>query len=114
MIKYEASEDVQLCPALCNPMDYSLPGSSIHGIFQARVLEWVAISFCIIGYIPMQNKEFKKIKEKEKSLFLFLACCSWKLPSADILLIRPEIFAGSILSKIFFTQSYQLIATTLL
>ena len=30
---------------LCDPMDCSLPGSSIHGIFQARVLEWVAISF---------------------------------------------------------------------
>ena len=35
----------QLCPNLCNPMDCSLPGSSVHGIFQARVLEWVAISF---------------------------------------------------------------------
>ena len=35
----------QLCPTLCNPMDYSPPGSSIHGIFQARVLEWIAISF---------------------------------------------------------------------
>ena len=31
------------CPTLCDPMDYSLPGSSVHGIFQARVLEWVAI-----------------------------------------------------------------------
>ena len=30
---------------LCDPMDYSLPGSSVHGIFQARVLEWVATSF---------------------------------------------------------------------
>ena len=39
------SEVAQLCPTLCNPMDCSLPGSSIHGIFQARVLEWVAISF---------------------------------------------------------------------
>ena len=37
----------QLCPALCNPMDCSLLGSSVHGIFQARVLEWVAISFSI-------------------------------------------------------------------
>ena len=37
------SEVAQLCPTLCNPMDYSLPRSSIHGIFQARVLEWVAI-----------------------------------------------------------------------
>ena len=34
----------QLCPALCNPMDWSPPGSSVHGIFQARILEWVAIS----------------------------------------------------------------------
>jgi len=33
------------CVGLCGPMDCSLPGSSIHGIFQARVLEWVAISF---------------------------------------------------------------------
>ena len=33
------------CPTLCNPINCSLPGSSVHGIFQARVLEWVAISF---------------------------------------------------------------------
>ena len=38
------SEVTQLCLTLCNPMDCSLPGSSVHGIFQARVLEWVAIS----------------------------------------------------------------------
>ena len=35
----------QSCLTLCNPMDCSLPGSSIHGIFQARVLEWGAIAF---------------------------------------------------------------------
>ena len=39
------SEVVQSYPTLSNPMDCSLPGSSIHGIFQARVLEWVAIAF---------------------------------------------------------------------
>ena len=39
------SEVAQSYPALSNPMDCSLPGSSIHGIFQARVLEWVAIAF---------------------------------------------------------------------
>ena len=39
------SEVTQSSPTLCDPMDYSLPGSSIHGIFQARVLEWVVISF---------------------------------------------------------------------
>ena len=39
------SEDAQSCPTLRDPMDCSLPGSSIHGIFQARVLEWVATAF---------------------------------------------------------------------
>ena len=39
------SEVAQSCPTLCSPVDCSLPGSSIHGIFQARVLEWGAISF---------------------------------------------------------------------
>ena len=39
------SEVAQLCPTLSNPMDCSLPGSSNHGIFQARVLEWGAIAF---------------------------------------------------------------------
>ena len=38
------SEVAQSCPTLHNPMDCSLPGSSVHGIFQARVLEWVAIA----------------------------------------------------------------------
>ena len=41
----EQSEVAQSCPTLSDPMDYSLPGSSIHGIFQARVLEWGAIAF---------------------------------------------------------------------
>ena len=39
------SEVAQSCPTLLDPMDCSLPGSSIHGIFQARVLEWAAIAF---------------------------------------------------------------------
>ena len=38
-------EVAQLCPTLCDPMDCSLSGSSVHGILQARILEWVAISF---------------------------------------------------------------------
>ena len=39
------SEVAQSCPTLSDPMDCSLPGSSVHGIFQARVLEWGAIVF---------------------------------------------------------------------
>ena len=39
------SEVAQSCPTLCDPLDCSLPGFSVHGILQARILEWVAISF---------------------------------------------------------------------
>ena len=39
------SEVIQSCPTLSDPMDCSLPGSSVHGIFQGRVLEWGAIAF---------------------------------------------------------------------
>ena len=42
-----AAKSLQSCPTLRDPMDCSLPGSSIHGIFQARVLEWGAIAFSI-------------------------------------------------------------------
>ena len=44
------SEVAQSCLTLSNPMDCSLPSSSIHGIFQARVLEWVAIAFSQIAF----------------------------------------------------------------
>ena len=42
------SEVAQLCPTLSNPMDCTLPGSCVHGILQARVLEWVAIIICLV------------------------------------------------------------------
>ena len=44
-MKWSWSEVAQSCSTLCNPMDGSLPGSAVHGIFQARILEWAAISF---------------------------------------------------------------------
>ena len=59
------SEVAQSCPTLRDPMDCSLPDSSVHGIFQARVLEWVAIAFsgCWVGYGPKKEK----IKHNAKS-----------------------------------------------
>ena len=45
MTNLAAAKSLQLCPTLCDPIDGSPPGSSIHGIFQARVLEWGAIAF---------------------------------------------------------------------
>ena len=41
----DAAKSLQSCPTLCDPIDGSLPGSSVPGILQARTLEWVAISF---------------------------------------------------------------------
>ena len=62
------SEVTQSCPTLCDPMDYSLPGSSVHGIFQARILGWVAISFSrgssqppwTIAYQVLQSMGFSR------------------------------------------------------
>ena len=45
LLKIPVSQSLQSCPILCNPLDCSLPGSSGHGILQARILEWVAILF---------------------------------------------------------------------
>ena len=44
------SEVAQSCPTLSDPMDCNLPGSSVHGIFQARVLEWGVIAFSLLSY----------------------------------------------------------------
>ena len=48
-----AAKSLQSYPTLCDPTDCSLPGSSVHGILQARILEWVAISFSksILGIV---------------------------------------------------------------
>ena len=45
LLTQKESEVAQLCPTLCDPVDCSPPGSSVHGILQARILKWVAISF---------------------------------------------------------------------
>ena len=50
-------EVIQSCPTLSDPMNYSLPGSSFHGIFQARVLEWVAIVFSTGNYSNIKGEK---------------------------------------------------------
>ena len=63
----------QLYLTLCDPMDCSSPGSSVHGILQARILEWVAISFCKTNEYIMAKKKKKK-KEEEAIDPLGLTC----------------------------------------
>ena len=56
------SEIAQSCPTGSDPMDCSRPGSSVHGIFQARVLEWVAIAFSVLFSLSQCKQRRKKQK----------------------------------------------------
>ena len=57
------SEVAQSCPTLSDPMDCSLPGSSIHGIFQAGVLEWGAIAFSALSLLEDVRQNCKKSEQ---------------------------------------------------
>ena len=58
------SEVAQSCPALCDPMDYNLSGSSVHGIFQAIALEWIAISFSSWSSQPRDRTQVSLIVDR--------------------------------------------------
>ena len=77
------SEVTQLCPTLSDPMDCSLPGSSFHGIFQARVLEWGAIAFSIPSSAAATDA-----KSLQSCPTLPVHCSAWTL-SAGKPLKRP-------------------------
>ena len=69
------SEVAQLCPTLSDPVDCSLPGSSIRGIFQARVLVWGAIAFSgklTLGLSIKKQKGLREIGSMENVYLLFL------------------------------------------
>ena len=80
------SEVAQSCPTLSDPMDCSPPGSSIHGIFQARVLEWGAIAFSANQTNGLKKKKKKNQKtglskqeearEKSQKISLDIICIS--------------------------------------
>ena len=97
------SEVAQLCPTLRDPMDCSPPGSSVHGIFQARVLEWGAIAFSVCMYIrhkfhflklngwqsEFENKKCTKMNKHAFGLDFHLGL---------LLSSRPEKWFGSFLT----------------
>ena len=74
-----AAKSLQSCPTLCDPMDCSPPGSSIHGICQARVLEWGAVAFSKVSTLHSQFVPPSPSPTVPTSLFsvsasLFLPC----------------------------------------
>ena len=72
------SEVPQSCLTLSDPMDWSLPGSSVHGIFQARVLEWGAIAFS-----EMQESSVQSLGQEdplEEGMATHSSILAWKIP----------------------------------
>ena len=80
-----AAKSLQLCLTLCDPMDCSLPGFSVHGILQARTLEWVAISFL--------NAWKWKMKVKSLSAVRLLATPAYQAPPS-MGFARQEYWSG--------------------
>ena len=78
------SEVAQSCPTLIDPMDCSLPGSSVHGIFQARVLEWGAIAF---STIPSLKSSWEKYI-KGLILLIYLVISSLKLSKENKMCLK--------------------------
>ena len=71
-------EVAQPCPTLSDPMDCGLPGSSIHGIFQARVLEWGAIAFSAVytsNELLEAQVSYNQARWKNRKKILF--CCNY-------------------------------------
>ena len=56
-----ASESHQLCPTLCDPTDCILPGSTVHGILQARILEWVTIPLSRGSSLPRDRTRVSNV-----------------------------------------------------
>ena len=72
---FAATKSLQSCPTLRNPMDCSLPGSSFHGVFQARVLEWGAIAFSTSGELPGNYSNSPARAWQEGSRFIWAIDC---------------------------------------
>ena len=72
------SEGAQSCTTLNDPVDGSPPGSSVHGIFQARVLEWSVIAFSdLISWGAKKKKLYSKDRETREGLWFSLACSKY-------------------------------------
>ena len=71
---------LQSCPILCDPMNCSPPGSSVHGILQARILEWVAMSFS-------RGSSWTRDQTHVSWIALFITSTSWEAPDRDVVKI---------------------------
>ena len=91
------SEVAQSCPTLCSPVDFSPPASSVHGILQARILEWVAISFSRGSSRPRDRTQVSRIAGRH---FLLNSCKS------NFLLKGSNIFSYAYWIDVFLIQCF--------
>ena len=102
------SEVAQLCLTLCDPVDCSLPGSSLHGILQARILEWVAISF-FMGSSQARDsriagRHFNLWARLINSPVVMYGCESWTIKKAEFWRINAfELWCWRRLSRVPWT-----------
>ena len=86
------SEVAQSCPTLCDPINCSLPGSSVHGIFQAIVLEWIAISFSSGSSWPRDQTQIFHIAGR-----FFTIWATREAPGLTILVTKADTKNGDLL-----------------
>ena len=77
---------LQSCPILCSPMDCSLPGSSVHGILQARILEWVAMP----PSSPLPCLPYSRIMPPELAGRFFTTSTTWMLSGKLLRYLRKK------------------------
>jgi len=86
------SEVAQSCPTLFDPMDCSLPGSSAHGIFQARVLEWVVIAFSAGTFRCLHFKVLRNSAVRKPSSPVFLTFI-WVFETFYQVILIPSLYS---------------------
>ena len=107
------SEVAQSCPTLSYPMDRSLPGSSIHGIFQARVLEWGAIAFSDKPHSTAKKNDAIQIQPPPQHNSKAQSSCWQSLPTLDpkplaLPLLGLQLWAWFLLQHLFFRSVFLL------
>ena len=97
------SEAAQSCLTLCDPMDCSPPGSSVHGILQARILEWVAISFSRGSSLPGDRTQVSCIAGRHFNLWATRKALS-HLRRVQLFVTLWTVACQSLLSTVFSWQ----------
>ena len=85
---------VCVCVCVCVyvlSLDNSPPGSSVHGIFQARILEWVVISYSRRSSLPRHQAHISCVSSISRQIFFFYRCDTWTLDLSDLVVLKMSV-----------------------